>query len=271
MRGETTVAKQDGDNLDFDDLLNTNDSSAKQKATDPSGSISGSNAIGGSSAASTSEIFSQTGVNQISADVLSSLTDMVITSKSDVSHKSEEVATMDSKKDLARWDEEPIKFDKAIPVEELLDEEGVGAAPLPKGAKKQAKKQVGKQTGKQAGKQGKKFDFGSMKANFSWELGVVVLMAVLLLAMGFIGLIFLATAVYFIAISVISYTIWVERKTNTVYTVMLGCALAAAVTCFYCLWLELGRYNFDIGAKNAKSRVQVQSVQFEPTNTKAAA
>jgi hypothetical protein len=42
------------------------------------------------------------------------------------------------------------------------------------------------------------------------------------------------------------------RKTNDLYTVILGCALIAILTGIYCLWLEWGRYQFDTKARQAK-------------------
>ena len=66
-----------------------------------------------------------------------------------------------------------------------------------------------------------------------------------------------STAVYIIALGYIPLALWMGRKTNTVYVVFLGCVLAAVLTAVYCLWMELGRYKFDIKAQEAKQRVSM--------------
>jgi hypothetical protein len=95
------------------------------------------------------------------------------------------------------------------------------------------------------------------------EWGVAAGVSVLLLAIAVFGLIYFATAVYVISIGLVGYGIWKGGATNTVYTVILGCTLLAVLTAIYCLWLELGRYHFDIKAREAKQRVSV-SVPLKP-------
>ena len=86
-------------------------------------------------------------------------------------------------------------------------------------------------------------------------LPVIVLLGAFLFAGGTIGAI--STAVYIIILGYIPLGLWIERKTNTVFVVILGCVLAALLTAVYCLWMELGRYKFDIKAQDAKQRVSV--------------
>ncbi len=63
------------------------------------------------------------------------------------------------------------------------------------------------------------------------------------------------TALYLIGLGLISYALWKSRATSTLFTVFLGCVLAAMLTGVYCLWIELGRYQYDINAQEAKRKV----------------
>ena len=94
----------------------------------------------------------------------------------------------------------------------------------------------------------------------------------ILLVLGYSEVVFFSTALYLIALGLIPYGIWKGRETNTVFTVILGCALAAVFTAIFCLWMEFGRYQFDLKAQEVKQRVtMVQPVQFGPASTTAAA
>ena len=86
-------------------------------------------------------------------------------------------------------------------------------------------------------------------------LPVIALVGAFLFAGGTIGAV--STAVYIIALGYIPLALWMGRTTNTVFVVILGCVLAAVLTSVYCLWMELGRYKFDIKAQDAKQRVGV--------------
>ena len=77
--------------------------------------------------------------------------------------------------------------------------------------------------------------------------------AVIVLALVFLQFIYFGMAIYAISVGLVLYGIWKERETNTVYTALLGCALIAVLTAVYCLWIELGRYQFDISAKRQAS------------------
>ncbi len=63
------------------------------------------------------------------------------------------------------------------------------------------------------------------------------------------------TALYIIGLGLIPYALWKSRETSTLYTVFLGCVLAGMLTGVYCLWMELGRYQYDINAQEAKRKV----------------
>ena len=85
--------------------------------------------------------------------------------------------------------------------------------------------------------------------------GVVIGIPVLVLLLALTHILYFPTAIYIISVALIPYGIWKGRETTTIYTVVLGCALAAVLTAIYFLWLEEDRYRFDVKAREAKQRV----------------
>jgi hypothetical protein len=92
-----------------------------------------------------------------------------------------------------------------------------------------------------------------LMANLDWAIAGGV--AVILLVVGLVGLLNFSTAVYAISVGLVFLAFWRGRRTNDLYTVILGCALIAVLTAVYCLWQEVGRYRFDIKAREAKQHV----------------
>jgi hypothetical protein len=80
-------------------------------------------------------------------------------------------------------------------------------------------------------------------------------LAVILLVIAWAGYLAYATAIYVAGLVFIPLLLWLGRKTNTVYVVFLGCAIAVLMTCVYFFWTVWGRYNFDTKATEAKERV----------------
>ncbi|MFZ1935658.1 MAG: hypothetical protein WCB27_07320 [Thermoguttaceae bacterium] len=66
-----------------------------------------------------------------------------------------------------------------------------------------------------------------------------------------------STAIYLIGLTFIPLLLWLGRKTNTVYVVLLGCVIAVLMTCVYCLWTVLAWYHFDVKASQATQRVSM--------------
>jgi hypothetical protein len=94
------------------------------------------------------------------------------------------------------------------------------------------------------------------------ELAGAIGIPLLLLVLAWLQVLNFSTALYVIAVGFIPYGIWKDRKTSTVYTVILACALAAVLTAVFCMWLEWGRYQFDVKARGAKQQVRApQSLQ----------
>lgn len=91
-----------------------------------------------------------------------------------------------------------------------------------------------------------------LKANLDWVIAGGIALVLLLLAL--VGLFNFSTAFYVVAVGVLAYTLWKMRELNDLYTVILGFALIAILTAVYCLWLEVGRYQFDTKAREAKQR-----------------
>ncbi len=85
------------------------------------------------------------------------------------------------------------------------------------------------------------------------EWAIVGGVAALLLVLGVIGLFNPSTSVLLIAVGLVGYEMWRERERINIYTVLLGCALILVLTGIYCMWTELGRYNFQIRAKQQAS------------------
>ena len=80
-------------------------------------------------------------------------------------------------------------------------------------------------------------------------------LAVVLLVIAWAGLWDYSTAVYVIGLIFIPLLLWMGRKTNTIYVVLLGCVIAGLMTSIYFLWIVLAKYHFDIKASEAKQRV----------------
>jgi hypothetical protein len=70
-----------------------------------------------------------------------------------------------------------------------------------------------------------------------------------------VDILYFSTAIYIVLLGYIPLALWLSRKTNTVFVVILGCVVAAVLTACYCLWMELGRYKYDVKAQEAKQRV----------------
>ncbi len=95
-------------------------------------------------------------------------------------------------------------------------------------------------------------DRGKMPVYIEWGCAIGLPVIILILAVS--GILSYATAIYIIAVGFVPYGIWKGRETNTVYTVILGCALIAVLTAIYCLWMEVGRYEFQVNAKAASQQ-----------------
>lgn len=93
--------------------------------------------------------------------------------------------------------------------------------------------------------------------------------SVVLLALGVVGLIYVSTAFFLIAVAAVFYTLWRQRATCSVYNVLLGCALVAVLLSLYFLWIEIGRYHFDLRARDAKQGVGLLLPQETPRLVKA--
>jgi uncharacterized membrane protein YphA (DoxX/SURF4 family) len=105
----------------------------------------------------------------------------------------------------------------------------------------------------------KGFDLASVLAksptNITWIAAGGA--SLLLIVLSLIGLLYLATAIYLAFLIFVGVAIWIGRATNSVYTLMLACALVAVLTAVYCLLLELGRYNMDVKARSAKQHASI--------------
>jgi len=87
------------------------------------------------------------------------------------------------------------------------------------------------------------------------EWCIAAAVAVVILGLGWRGIMYLSTALFIVSIGLVCYALWRCRQSSGIETVLLGCALVAVLTALYCLWLEMGRYGFDIKARDSKQRV----------------
>jgi hypothetical protein len=72
---------------------------------------------------------------------------------------------------------------------------------------------------------------------------------VVILVLAVVNLLSYATAVFLILAVAILGGLWIGRQTSGVYTILLACALLALLTAIYFLWMQLGRYDFEIKAR----------------------
>lgn len=93
----------------------------------------------------------------------------------------------------------------------------------------------------------------NQSALIEWVGAVGVLL--ILLAIAWLGMLNFSTAIYLIAVAFVPFGIWKGRKTSTIFTVILGCTLIAVLTAVYFLWVEFGRYQFDVKARDGKHRI----------------
>jgi hypothetical protein len=80
----------------------------------------------------------------------------------------------------------------------------------------------------------------------------VIAVPIALLAIAFFGILNYSTAIYIVGLAIIPLILWMGRKTNSVFTVILGCILVALITSIFCLWIVLMRYHGDVKAQEAK-------------------
>ncbi len=96
------------------------------------------------------------------------------------------------------------------------------------------------------------------------DLAIAGGIAAVLLVLALVGLLNFSTAIYAVSVTLVVYAIWKALPTNDLYTAMLGCALIAILTAVYCLWLEVGRYRFNVKAREAKQHVSAPGCR-DPT------
>ena len=86
----------------------------------------------------------------------------------------------------------------------------------------------------------------------------VIAIPIALLAIAFFGILNFSTAIYIIGLVIVSLMLWMGRKTNTVFTVLLGCVLIALMTSIYYHWdFLMKKYHGDVKAQEAKQRIEM--------------
>jgi hypothetical protein len=142
---------------------------------------------------------------------------------------------------------EPSALPAAAPAVEVAAQE---AAPETEKAEEPAKEEPAKEEPGETAAEKKAKPSSPLMAYLDWAIAGGV--AALLLLLALVGLLNFSTVLYVISVGLVLYAIWKGRQTNDLYAVMLGFSLIAVLTAVYCLWLEVGRYHFDVKAKEAK-------------------
>ncbi len=161
---------------------------------------------------------------------------------------------------MAKIEDDNLKFDELMPSGEpavLTEESAADVAGAPIEAKPDEKKNEKDEDEIAEGKEPNKLpDY--------LALGGAIFVPLILLALAWFQYLYFSTAIYFVGLVFIPYGVWLGRKKNTVYTVFLACVAASLLTAAYFLWIEIGRYNFDLGAQEAKQRASVVVVPMGP-------
>lgn len=79
-------------------------------------------------------------------------------------------------------------------------------------------------------------------------IGLPVVCAGLFLA----NIIYLSSAIYLLGLCYVPLGMWMGRRSNTLYSVLVGGALVAVMTASFYLWIELRKHDFDIKAKGSR-------------------
>lgn len=91
------------------------------------------------------------------------------------------------------------------------------------------------------------------------EWGLVACVPAILLAIAWLGLLNFSLAIYLIAVGAVPYGLWKGGETKNFFTIILACTLIAVLTAVYFMWCELGRYGFDVKARDGKHRISMSS------------
>jgi hypothetical protein len=173
-----------------------------------------------------------------------------------VSKPSDDTPSFDNLDDLMMPDGESDLFGPMdeLPVEELPAAEGVPEAiveSVPGDEASVPTETATEEVAEKAADEPSKDASGKKSPYLEW--GIAAGAGALFLVLGVIGLLNLSTSVFLIAVGAVGYEMWRERERINIYTAMLGCALILVMTGIYCLWTELGRYQFEIKAKQRAS------------------
>jgi hypothetical protein len=98
-------------------------------------------------------------------------------------------------------------------------------------------------------------EFGPKQSLPVVELGVAIAVPVVCIALAVLDFVNFSTALLAIGIALVALMAWMGRRTNTLYTVALGCILISLITSVYCLWTVLAKYHYDVKATEARQGV----------------
>ena len=70
------------------------------------------------------------------------------------------------------------------------------------------------------------------------------------------------SCLYVFLLACIPYALWKGRATNTVFTVFLGCILAAELTAIFCLLKEFQHYGYNVSARAARQKFSMAAPNY---------
>jgi hypothetical protein len=160
-------------------------------------------------------------------------------------------------------DDLPIFDDDIVPNEEPVAAEAEPAAAEAKPLEPEAEPTPAKAEKAEKPKKAKKvkrrtdFDdeFGPKQSLPVVELGVAIAVPVVCIALAVLDFVNFSTALLAMGVALVALMAWMGRRTNTLYTVILGCILISLITSVYCLWTVLAKYHYDVKATEARQSV----------------
>jgi hypothetical protein len=94
------------------------------------------------------------------------------------------------------------------------------------------------------------------------EVAAVIVVPVAIIALALMQIGDPWTWLYVFLLACVPYALWKGRATNTVFTVFLGCVLAAELTAIFCLLKEFQRYGYDVSGRAAKQKVSMTAPNY---------
>jgi hypothetical protein len=100
------------------------------------------------------------------------------------------------------------------------------------------------------------------KLPIALELVAIFGLPVVIIALAMMQFVDAWVGLYVFLMACIPYALWKGRATNTVFTVFLGCILAAELTAIFCLFKEFQRYGYDVSGRAGKQKITMAAPNY---------